>query len=166
MEFRGTAMRRWAKFALASLVLFWVARASKATAERRVAVVVVVSKESKVESMSLKDLKRIFDGDNPSRTYRPFNWPARSQLRVAFDKKVLGLSPSAVGRYWIDRKVRGQRGAPRSLASSMQVAKVVARFPGAIGYMRADMLPAWVKPIKVSGKSHSDADYPIFIRVP
>ncbi len=137
-----------------------------AMADRRVPVVIVVAKASKLESVTLRDLRRMFDGDNPSRTRRPFNWPARSQVRVAFDKKVLGLSPSAVGRYWIDRKVRGQRGAPRSLASSMQVAKVVARFPGAIGYMRADMMPSWVKPLKLGGKSFTDSDYPLFIRVP
>lgn len=137
-----------------------------ALADRRVALVVVVAKKSNVDSISLRQLRRTYGGDNPSRAYRPFNWPARSQLRVAFDKKILGFSPSAVGRYWIDRKIRGERGAPRSLQSTLQVAKVVARFPGAIGYMRADMMPSWVKPLKVGGKSHTDADYPLYIRVP
>lgn len=137
-----------------------------ALADRRVALVVVVAKESKVDSISLRQLRRIYNGDNPSRAHRPFNCPARSQVRVAFDKKVLGLSPSAIGRYWIDRKIRGERGAPRSLQSSLQVAKIVARFPGAIGYMRADTMPSWVKPLKVAGKSYTDENYPLYIRVP
>ncbi len=137
-----------------------------ALADRRVPLVVVVARDSKIDSMSLRELRRTFDGDNPSQSRRPFNRPARTQVRVAFDKKVLGLSPSAVGRYWIDRKVRGERGAPRSLSSSRHVAKIVARFPGAIGYMRADRMPGWVKAITISGKSYTDANNPLYVLVP
>ena len=137
-----------------------------ALADERVALVVVVARDSKIKSMSLGELRSTFDGDNPSQWRRPFNRPARTHVRIAFDKKVLGLSPHDVGRYWIDRKVRGERGAPRSLSSSLQVAKVVARFPGAIGYMRADQMPSWVKAVKIGGKSHTDAGYPLFVQVP
>ena len=139
------------------------ATTSAAQSSKRVALVVVVAKDSNIKSMSLRDLRRVFDGDNPSRSQRPFNRPAKTDVRMAFDKKVLGLSPGAVGRYWIDRKIRGERGAPRSLTSSLQVAKIVARFPGAIGYMRADRLPSWVKAVPISGKKHTDAGYPLFI---
>lgn len=76
------------------------------------------------------------------------------------------LSPSAVGRYWIDRNVRGQPGAPRSQTSSLQVAKIVARFPGAIGYMRADQMPDWVKAVPISGTSHLSPEYPLYVEVP
>jgi type IV secretory pathway TrbF-like protein len=137
-----------------------------AHADKRVPLAVVVAKDSKIDSMSLSELRRTFDGDNPARSRRPFNRLARTQVRIAFDKKVLGLSPSSVGRYWIDRKVRGQRGAPQSLTSSPQVAKVVARFPGAIGYMRAEKMPDWVKAVTISRKSHLDSDYPLYVEVP
>ncbi|MCP4445809.1 MAG: hypothetical protein GY811_10770 [Myxococcales bacterium] len=43
---------------------------------------------------------------------------------------------------------------------------LVARFPGAIGYMRADMMPSWVKAVPIGGKSHTDPGYPLYVRVP
>ncbi len=153
-------------FAAFCMLTLGHASASQALADKRIAVVIVVAKDSKIDSMSLSELRRTFDGDNPTRSKKPFNRPARTQVRIAFDKRVLGLSPSAVGRYWIDRKVRGERGAPRSLSSSLQVAKIVTRFPGAIGYMRADQMPDWVKAITISGTSHLSPDYPLYVQVP
>jgi hypothetical protein len=62
-------------------------------------------------------------------------------------KELLGMSPDEVGRYWIDRKVRGQSAAPRSLPSAAHVAKVAAKFPGAIGYLPADQLTSDIQAV-------------------
>ena len=82
--------------------------------------VVVVAKGSSVTNMSRSDLKRCFTGESISagdKTLVPFNAPPNSPDRTGFDKAVLGMSPDEVGRFWVDRKVRGQSGAPRSLPS-------------------------------------------------
>ena len=71
------------------------------------------------------------------------------------------MSPDEVGRYWVDRKVRGQSGAPRSLPSPAHIAKVVAKFPHAIGYLPADQLTGDVQAVMVDGVSYTDTRYTI-----
>jgi hypothetical protein len=71
------------------------------------------------------------------------------------------MTPDDVGRFWIDRKIRGQSGAPRALPSPLHVAKVVAKFPGAIGYLAVDQLTPDVQPVAVDGVPYTAAGYPI-----
>ena len=92
----------------------------------------------------------------------PFNAQPKTAERTGFDRGVLGMSPDEVGRYWVDRKVRGQSGAPRSLPSVMHVQKVVAKFPNAISYLPADQLTADVQPMKIDGTAYTDASYALF----
>jgi hypothetical protein len=127
--------------------------------------VVVVAKGSSVTSISGSELKHCFLGDATSvggKTLVPFNTEARTPERAGFDRGALGMSPDEVGRYWVDRKVRGQSGAPRSLPSLMHVQKVVAKFPNAISYLPADQLTADVQPVKLDGVAYTDRDYPLF----
>lgn len=124
--------------------------------------VVVVAKSSPMSSISRSDLEHCFTGDPVSgggKTLVPFNFVAATPERAGFDKAVLGMSPDAVGKFWIDRKIRGQSGAPRSLPSPAHVAKVVAKFPGAIGYLPVDALTADVKPLAIDGVAYTDARY-------
>ena len=127
--------------------------------------VVVVAKGSQVTNISRSDLKREFlaetvfgDDDTP---LVPFNAAPGTPERIGFDRRVLGMSPDEVGRYWVDRKVRGEKGAPRSLPSLAHIAKVVAKFPHAIGYLPADQLTGDVQAVKVDGVSYTDARYPL-----
>lgn len=126
--------------------------------------VVVVAKGSAVKALSRSELKRIFLGETVSvggATLVPFNSAPGAPPRVAFDQEILGMSAAEVGRYWVDRKVRGQSGAPRSLPSMAHVLKVVAKFPGAISYVPADQLNAGVQPVAIDGVAHTDAKYPL-----
>lgn len=127
--------------------------------------VVVVAKGSSVTSISASELKHCFLGDPTSvagKTLVPFNTEARTPERAGFDRGVLGMAPDAVGRFWVDRKVRGQAAAPRSLPSVMHVQKVVAKFPNAISYLPADQLTGDVQPVKVDGVAYTDRNYPLF----
>lgn len=126
--------------------------------------VIVVAKASPIKSLSRAELKRAFLGESVSShdiTLVPFNSQPGSPPRAGFDKAILGMSPAEVGRYWVDRKVRGQSGAPRSLPSMAHVLKVVAKFPGAISYVPADQLTAAVHPVAVDGVAYTDAKYSI-----
>jgi hypothetical protein len=140
--------------------------ASTAAAESK-KLVVVVAKTSTMTSISKSDLKHAFSGETVSgggKTLVPFNFATSTAEREGFDKAVLGMSPDEVGQFWINRKVRGQSAAPRSLPSTAHIAKVVAKFPGAIGYLPADALTADVKPISVDGVAYTDAKYSITAR--
>jgi hypothetical protein len=126
--------------------------------------VVVVAKGSSLTAISRTDLKRCFTGErvvSDDRTLVPFNASPSSPDREAFDRAILGMSPDEVGRFWVDRKIRGQSGPPRSLPSPAYIAKVVAKFPGAIGYLPADQLTADVQPVAIDGVPYTDARYPI-----
>lgn len=126
--------------------------------------VVVVAKGSSLTTISRTDLKRCFLGEPVSagdRNLVPFNAQPGTPDRVGFDRAVLGMSPDEVGRYWVDRKVRGQSGAPRSLPSPAHMAKVAAKFPGAIGYLAVDQMTSDVQAVAVDGVAYTDARYNI-----
>jgi hypothetical protein len=136
-----------------------------ASADRR-RLVVVVAKSSPVTNVSRLDLKRSFLGepiDIGNVRLAPFNAEPNTDERIGFDLGVLGMSHDQSGRYWVDRKVRGQGGAPRSLPA-IHLAKVVAKFPGAISYLRIDQLTPDVRPVKVDGIAHDDPRYSIMTR--
>jgi hypothetical protein len=128
--------------------------------------VVVVAKTSSVTNISRVDLKRSFLGDPITvggARLAPFNAEPNSDERAGFDLGVLGMTPEEIGRFWVDRKVRGQGAAPRSLPA-IHLAKVIAKVPGAIGYLRVDQLTADVKAITVDGVAHDSARYTIRTR--
>jgi len=129
--------------------------------------VVVVARGSAVTNISRDDLKRCFLGDRISagdKTLVPFNTAPNSPERVAFDKAVLGMTPDEVGRFWIDRKIRGQSPAPRSLPSAAHVAKVAAKFPNAIGYLPADQMTSDIQAVAVDGVAYTEAGYKLVMQ--
>jgi hypothetical protein len=129
--------------------------------------VVVVAKGSAVTNLSRSDLKRCFTSEPVSaggETLIPFNAAPTTPDRAGFDQAVLGMTPEEVGRFWIDRKIRGQSGAPRSLPSAAHVAKVAAKFPHAIGYLPEDQLTSDIQAVTVDGVAYTDARYDIVTR--
>lgn len=145
------------------LCLLTLGRTAQADGKKLV-VVVVIAKGSSVTNLSREDLRRCFLGEPVSaggKTLVPFNLPPGSPERTGFDKAVLGMSPDEVGRYWIDRKVRGQSGAPRVLPSPAHVAKVAAKFPAAISYLPVDQLTSDVQAVSIDGIPYTDARYNI-----
>jgi hypothetical protein len=126
--------------------------------------VVVVAKGSPLTNISRTELKRCFTGQTVTadgKTLYPFNAAPQSPDRVGFDRAVLSMSPEEVGRFWVDRKVRGQGGPPRSLPSAAHMAKVAAKFPGAIGYLSADQLTSDIQAVTVDGIPYTDGQYNI-----
>jgi hypothetical protein len=126
--------------------------------------VVVVAKGSPVTNISHTDLKRVFTGDSVSvggKKLVPFNLMPNSAERTGFDKAVLGMSPEEVSRFWLDRKVRGETAAPRTLPSPAHAAKVAAKFPGAISYLTADQMTSEIQAVSVDGVPYTDAKYNI-----
>jgi ABC-type phosphate transport system substrate-binding protein len=67
----------------------------------------------------------------------PFNADPKAPNRELFDRTVLGMSPDAAARFWVDFRVRGQGTAPRTVPTSTLMARVIARLPGSIGYVPA-----------------------------
>jgi hypothetical protein len=67
------------------------------------------------------------------------------------------MSPDQVARYWVDRKIRGQSGPPKSIDSPSVLQRVVAQIKASIGYVRVSD----VRVLPVDGRSPHDPDYPV-----
>jgi hypothetical protein len=136
-----------------------------ARASDRIVLAVVVARASSVQGVRLSELKRIFtnegDSDASGQRYVPFNHPPHTTDRVAFDKIVLRMSPDDVSQFWIERKIRGLPGPPRSVDSLSLLLRLIARLPGGIGYARPAQLTSDVRAVRVDGKLPNDPDYPL-----
>ncbi len=131
-------------------------------------IVVVVALSSPTSDLALSTLQRIFGGDQVSdrdgHHVIPFNHPVQTAERVTFDRIVMGLSPDDVARYWINRRIRGQSGPPRTVPSAALMRRVVAQLKGAIGYLATDQLDGSVRSITIDGKRHTEPGYPLILR--
>ncbi len=136
------------------------ARAQPAPPRR--AIMLIVAASSPVSDLSLEELRRIFTGD--ARELRPLNLPPGTPERNGIDFILLGRAPEDVARYWIERKIRGQGGPPRSIPSARLLGKIIARLPGTVGYVADGPLPEGVKALRIGGLSHTDARYPLVLR--
>ncbi len=133
-----------------------------------VALAIIVAPGSKLTNISVDDLRRVFESerltDPDGNRLIALNHPPKTVDRVGFDQVVLGMDPEAVGRFWIDRKIRGGSGPPRTVESLTTLRRVVQKLPGAIGYIRPAQLSAEVRAIRVDGKLPEDAGYAVRYR--
>ena len=161
-------MRLAHSIAVAALVLAIVAIPRYAACDKAArALVIVVAKGSPVKSLTRSQVRRCFSGDTVvigDERLVPFNLPPGTPERVAFDRVILGMSPEQVGRYWVDRKIRGETQAPRALPSATLVVKIVAKFPSSISYVPADQVTPDVMPVAIDGVLPTSPQYPIMLR--
>lgn len=133
-----------------------------------VALAIIVAPGSKLTNISVADLRRVFESerltDPDGNRLIALNHPPKTVDRVGFDRVVLGMDAEAVGRFWIDRKIRGGSGPPRTVESLATLRRVVEKLPGAIGYIRPAQLSGEVRAIRVDGKLPEDAGYPVRCR--
>lgn len=151
---------------LVTVALTLVALAPRpARAGGEITLAVVVSPGSKLTNISTADLRRVFQSerltDPDGNRLVPLNHPPKTVDRVGFDKTVLEMDAEAVGRFWIDRKIRGGSGPPRTVDSLATLRRVVEKLPGAIAYLRSNQLSHEVRALRVDGKMPEDAGYPV-----
>lgn len=127
------------------------------------ALLVVVGIDTPVKDIAAAMLRRCFLGlptdYGPNKRFVPVNHPAGSPTRVAFDRAVLGLEPSAMGAFWIDRRIRDESPPPRAVATAALALKIAGSVPGGITYITPDQLNASVKAITVEGKDIKSVGY-------
>jgi hypothetical protein len=126
--------------------------------------VVVVAKGSPIVDISRADLRQVFLVETTvvnGHKVIPFNFENKAVQRIAFDRIVLGMAVDEIGRFWVDRKIRGQRPAPRAVPSVAYMVKLVQIFPGALGYLWESELPASIQPVTIGGISYKDPRYPL-----
>lgn len=129
-----------------------------------VSLVVIVAAQSTLRDIPHGLLRRIFLGEpseHAGKRLLPLNYGPDDPLRIAFDQRAFGMSKDASGRYWVDRRIRGQGLPPRTVPTQMLMRAVVARLPGAVGYLTADQLNDTVRAVTIDGRAHDAADYPL-----
>jgi len=155
----------WVPGVLLLLLLLLPGAERAAKASDRIVLGVIVARGSSVQDLSLAELKRIFtnegDSDPSGARYLPFNHPPHTADRVAFDRLVLGMSPDEVSQFWIERKIRGLSGPPRTVDSLSLLLRLIGRLPGGVSYARPGQLTPEVRAIRVNGKLPSDPGYPL-----
>jgi hypothetical protein len=149
--------------AVAALLLALAPRPVRAGND--VALAVIVAPTSKMTNVALSDLRRVFQServtDPDGNRLIALNHPPKTPDRVGFDQVVMRMDADQVGRFWIDRKIRGGSGPPRTVESLATLRRVVEKLPGAIGYIRPGQLSSEVRAIRVDGKLPEDPGYPV-----
>ena len=123
---------------------------------------IVASTAFPADDISLATLKVAFRGqmaEAGGKRVIPINHTVGTELRVEFDRIVLGLEPSAVGRYWVDRRIRDEGLPPKSVPTAELAVRVVAAVPTAITYARRALLNPKVKALTIDGKDAGDPGY-------
>lgn len=123
---------------------------------------VVVASSMSVTEISSGTLRRVFTGyptEAGGRRLIPVNHTPNSDARVRFDQIVLGLSPQEVGRYWIDRRIRDEGSAPKTVPSPEMAMRLAASLPGVITYVTSDLLNAKVRALTIDGKTAQQPTY-------
>jgi hypothetical protein len=129
----------------------------------RTPLAVIVGETTPLDALSADVLRSAFLGepvkDRSGNKLVPLNQAPGSIDRVEFDRTVLQMSPDENGRYWIDRRIRGQGQPPRICPSVPLLLKLVARFPGALSYVRLDRVEPGVRVLRIDGKLPKDKGY-------
>lgn len=127
--------------------------------------VIVVAETSRLHDLPLRDLKRMYLGEHVSgpngERLIPLNHPRNAAERTDFEMKVLGMDPDEVGRYWIDRKIRGQSGPPKAVTPSERLHAAIKRVKGTLTYLKASDVEPGMKVLEIDGKSPGDSGYPL-----
>lgn len=147
---------------LAFAVAAVIAGPVRPKAAERSGLVLVVATGNPIGNVTRAELNRIFSGDTikiDGQPVVPFALAPNTPERRAFDQVVLGMTPDEVTKYWIDRRIRGQGNPPKSAPSPEVMAKVVAGFPVAIGYVPVAALTPALKPVAIDGKPYTDRGY-------
>jgi hypothetical protein len=143
--------------------------AGLAHAQQRDTLAVVVAKASPIQQLSQYELKKLYLGSNivdpKGERIIAFNQSPNAPDRVLFENRVLGMTPEEVARYWIDRKIRGESGAPKAVGSVDLLQRVVSKLEHSVAYVRADEVRSDVRVIAVDGSVPGDPAYRLFAQI-
>ena len=112
-------------------------------------VVVIVSANSPVTTLSAEQVADIFLGKNASfpngAIAIPVDQADGSEIRQDFYIKVTGKSPQLLKAYWSKLIFTGQGEPPREVTNSEAIKKLVARNPNFIGYIEKSAVDSSVR---------------------
>lgn len=162
---RREALVTWtpALLSLLSLTRPPAARAQPPSGATASALVLVTAPATGLDDLTQAELRLLFlrstAGEVRGKKLVALNQPPGSPERELFDRRVLGMSPEQMARYWIDQKVRGQQSAPRSFAPPQILARMLERLPGSIGYLRPEHVTPALRAVRIDGQAPESPQY-------
>jgi len=156
-------MRRYLTLLLVVLVVAGTALPVSPPVRAASPLVAIVASTLPISDISTSLLRRAFQGEAAEyaagKRLIPINHPQNTPARDQFDLAVLGLKPDAVGRFWVDRRIRDQPGPPKTVPSIELAQRLVMSLPGAITYVTPDLVNPKVKALTIDGKSPGQGGY-------
>ena len=166
----GPEVRMTAKAVLTMLVvasmMFPAASTMAQEAEASRAIAIVVHKNTKIEDLSLHELRNIFLANQQF-------WPDRTRiiLLVRAPKSeerdfvldtIYQMDEAQFRQYWIAKMFRAEvpRG-PKIVFSTDMMLDLVVAIPGSISFINADDATEDVRVVRIDGKLPADAGYPL-----
>lgn len=132
-------MRQLWYFLLTFLLLFASLGANSLHAGSEITLEVIVNAASPVKELSAYEIEALFTRTqsrwSDGTAVIPLSFPMNSEARVLFDRVALRLNPDEVGRFWLDRRIRGLGLPPRQVPAAALMSQVVANLSGAVGYL-------------------------------
>jgi len=129
-------------------------------------VAIVVNKANSIDTLSAKQLKLIFSGEQAhwgdgQKIQTLATSPMEPEHKVAI-QFLFGMSEADYQKYAIHATFVGNaQQVPRDSGSSQGVLKFVGLIPGAIGFVSADSVNPSVKIVKIDGMAPGDPGYPL-----
>lgn len=128
-----------------AIAIFLLMLSGSALAE----VVVIVSKDNEVTSLTRNEIIDIFMG----RTHRfpignpvlPVDHSGKSEIKRIFYRSLMNKSPAEINAYWAKLLFTGRASPPKIIDDAELLIEMVAENPAAIGYIDSSMLNDRVK---------------------
>ena len=143
----------------------------QAAAIARSHLAVIVNRANPVASISRRELRAIFLGDQTTWQHGRRATPALREPgdpeRATALRLIYGMSEADLSRHFLHRTfMGGSTAGPRTLATAEGVKRFVFNVPGGIGLVRLADLDDTVKVLKVDDHSPGDAAYVLVILEP
>jgi hypothetical protein len=148
--------------ALGTLLWYWVGTITTVHAAPE-PLLVIVGLKFPAKNLKLADLKTLFRGEATylgDKRLVPINHEVNTADRMSFDRVVLGLEPQAVGRFWVDKRIRDEGSPPKAVAPELAV-RIVAALPNAVTYGTKAALNPKVMALSLDDKHAGQPGYPL-----
>jgi hypothetical protein len=143
--------------------LLWLGAGRLAQAQTRAPIAVIVNQQNPENGLAIEDLRHLYLG---VRTAFPNRAPvlllALPKVSERFYLAALDMSGDKVKRYWIGLVFSGDSALPpKQVADAEELKRLVARHPGAVGFIDAAEADPTVKVVTIEGLRPTDPRYPL-----
>jgi hypothetical protein len=148
---------------LAAVVLQSLAAPTLLRAQAPGPIAVIINRHNPEQGLALEDLRHLYLG---VRTAFPNRAPvlllSLPRISQRFYSTALQMSRDEVKRYWIGLVFSGDLAVPpKEVVEVTELKRLVARHPGAVGFIPAGEADSSVTVVEIEGKRPGDPSYPL-----